>query len=207
MKEITRKPWFRRVALSLALVCIAVILELLLSNYRNLFASREEGQDVNLGASAVTLQELGYSSSGGYATYTVQKVPASIRSVRLSLTQGQNRITAPVKTVFWALDAKKTDAAIVLKTVYPSFGVEEPETEVYFLDLEGVEGKDFYVTFYDAPADAVVNEAVLNPSEGTFRFHSGRFLCFLLILAAVLACRFLSLHKEVFDPKNKKHLL
>ncbi len=198
----SRKPSLltvvRQALVFVILICIAVMLEFFVSNYRNLFIDPSDYEtNVNpLNGEPVLLQK------DETATIKIDSVPDKLFAIRIRSIAVQNaEFTKPVKVVVKGYDARRSATFATLITDYLAPGSEKI---LYFDCTLAQPVLEF--TFSDVTASGEITSVTVNPAGALRSFNYVRCF-FLLALELILWLGSLfKLGRTPFDPSKLSHV-
>lgn len=206
-----KKP-LRWALISVILICIAVILEFAVSNYRSLFIDTKEydtdadgiaDYSMNRGESpdSITIE------GAGALPIVLPGAPDRIYAVKIGLFAEKDEVfSKPIELTIKAKDAKRPGSNINLKKISLVPGHGKTEYVTVWLDHTAAQNSTLVLSF-DNPsgATATITEITVNPSK-LFSFNPIRMTAFALIFLIAFAISELGLNRESFDIARGKHI-
>lgn len=198
----SRKQLVRRVLISVILICVAVILEFFISNYRNLFIDTDRYvTDLDcLDDTVITL------ASGKNAQHRFDNAPEDIYAVRICASV-ENGVTLgkPVKVQIKAYDEKRGGTLSTIATTRIAPGEGKSSQKTVPLEFSLAHGTELQFVFSDVTADVTVSEITVNPSRGLITFNFARMMILLAVGLLIWGIRAFKLQSEPYDPKKLSH--
>lgn len=198
----SRKLLARRALISVILICIAVVLEFFISNYRNLFIDTEQyTTDISaLEDSTVTLK------ADKTVTHKVAAPSGKLYAVRLcALTDEDTVLSKPVKVQIKAYDEKRSGTLSTIATTYIAPGKGEVSQKTVYLGFTPAVGSELHFSFSDVTVDITVTDIIINPTSGLMTFNFARMLILLAIELIIFAFREAGLDSEPYTPQKTSH--
>ncbi|MBQ4064767.1 MAG: hypothetical protein IJD10_01560 [Clostridia bacterium] len=189
----------QRALIFVILICIAVMLEFFISNYRNLFIDTKD-YAVNtelINGDAVSLEK------DRNAQYWAENVPDKLFAIRIRTSSPQiDAFTKPIKVVIKGYDARRSDTYATLITTILVPG----EDRVIAMDCE-LSRPTLDFTFSDVTAAGSVISVTANPTATIRTFDYSRCLVILLIELILWLGAIFKLGKTPFDFRRTSHVV
>lgn len=198
----SRKPFVRRALISVILICVAVMLEFAISNYRNLFIDTDEYvTDFDcLDDTVIAL------TSGKDSQHKIKDLPSDIYAIRICSSVEEGTILSkPVKVLIKAYDEKRGGTLSTIATTYIAPGNGKSSQKTVYLDLAPASDTYIQFSFSDVTDDVTVSEITINPSRKLITFNFARMMILLAIGLIIWGSISFKLNSEPYDPKKFSH--
>ena len=197
----------RKITVYAILIMLAVILELIVSNYRIFFINKSEYEtETDLLASVSYRDESGeipmLSESRSVA---VSGIPNGIYALRIGYRgTSESYFYEPVKLQVRTVDAKNPKSNAIILTTYISPPADRERQTTYILNVKELASDSLSLTFSGSVDDFYLTEITANP-EDLFSFNAVRALCILAVTALIYYVIKVPKERRIFDPSRTSH--
>ena len=190
------------------LIMLAVILELIVSNYRVFFIDKDAYEtEIDALESITEHDEDGRIAIVKEAqTVVVQNVPSGIYALRLSyICPDEVYFYEPVKLQIKAVDAKNSKALSTVLTTYIAPSEDESSTTLV-LKLDELSRDYIQLAFSGSVNDFYLTDVTINP-EALFSFNFVRMLLILCIAVLIYIIVRTPVKARIFDAEKTSHIV
>lgn len=199
--------WLRKITVCAILITLAVILELIVSNYRIFFIDKSD-YETEIDA----LSGIGYTDENGEVpilsdsrTVTVTSLSGGVFAVRIGYRgTPESYFHEPVKLQLKTVDSKNTKSTSTVLTTYISPPAGKTGHTTYILNIGELASPNLAICFTGSVDDFYLTEVTVNP-ESLFSFNAVRALFLLAAIALLYYVIKVPVEKRIFDPSRASH--